>query len=468
MNFRQTYYLLRARLDIILSVLLLTVLATLAVSLLMPRTYKAAASVVLNYKGVDPITGATLPGQLMPGYLTTQMDIIGSTSAAMRVLDALRLADEPDIRKSYLNATGGKGSLREWEATQLLKHLEVVPSRESSVLTIRFGDHNAHRAAAVANAFSDAYQRIDAELKMDPLKKAAVYYDDQIKRLREAVETAQQKLTAYQQKNNIVSADGRNDLETARLNDLSAQLTAIQGQRLEAASRRKQARSSGGSETPDIIANPLIQNLKLQLAQAEMRLSVASQRFTPDHPSWQIANAEVEKVRSELNRQILATNNSIANGEHILQQREDELRAAVEAQRGRVLELNRKRDVIKLMSNEVERAQKAYETAVQRYIQTSMDAQSNASEVSVLTPALVPMLPASPRISLNLLLSVILGGVMGIALAIVAELIDRRVRSADDLLLALQAPVLGVLKLGEPRRPRLGMPSLRLPYRPQS
>lgn len=468
MNLRQIFLILRARLGIILMVLGITVTTTLAVSLILPKTYKASTSLVLNYKGVDPVTGATLPGQLMPGYLSTQVDIINSMSAALRVVDELGLANDPVTRANFTKATEGRGTIREWEAGRLLKYLDVAPSRESSVLSVQFSDPSARRAAAIANSFANAYQHISVELKMDPSKKAAVYYNQQIKRLREAFEAAQTRLTAYQQENNIVSADGRNDLETARLNEISSQLTAIQGLRMEAASRRNQARSAGGSESPDVIANPLIQNLKLQLAQSEMRRSVVAERFTQDHPTWLMANAEVEKLQSELNRQVRATNASVANTERILQQRESELRDALDAQKTRVLEQNRKRDVIKVMSNEVDSAQKAYETAAQRFMQTSLEAQSNASEVSVLNPASQPLLPASPKIVLNTLLSVLLGGILGVAFAFLFELLDRRIRSVEDLLLGLQAPVLGVMTLREPRRMRLGMPTLRLPYRSPS
>jgi succinoglycan biosynthesis transport protein ExoP len=466
MNFRQIFLILRARLGIILMVLGITVITTLAVSLLLPKAYKASTSLVLNYKGVDPVSGATLPGQLMPGYLSTQVDIINSMSAALRVVDELRLADDAVVRANFMKATEGRGTIREWEAGRLLKYLDVAPSRESSVLSVQFSDSNARRAAEVANGFANAYQHISVELKMDPSKKAAVYYNQQIKRLREAFEAAQTRLTAYQQENNIVSADGRNDLETARLNEISSQLTAIQGLRMEAASRRNQARGAGRHESPDVIANPLIQNLKLQLAQSEMRRSMVAERFTQDHPTWQMANAEVEKLQSELNRHVSDTNASIANTERILQQRESELRDALDAQKTRVLELNRKRDVIKVMSNEVDSAQKAYETAAQRFMQTSLEAQSNASEVSVLNLASPPLLPASPKIILNTLLSVLLGAILGVVFAFLSELLDRRIRCVEDLLLGLQAPVLGVMTLRQPRRMRLGMPTLRLPYRP--
>ena len=87
MNFSQFILILRARYKIILSILTITVLTTLVVSLLLPKTYKATTALLLNYKGTDPVTGVTLPAQLMPGYMATQVDIINSPSTALKVVD---------------------------------------------------------------------------------------------------------------------------------------------------------------------------------------------------------------------------------------------------------------------------------------------------------------------------------------------------------------------------------------------
>jgi uncharacterized protein involved in exopolysaccharide biosynthesis len=61
----------------------------------LPKTYKATASVLLNYKGMDPVTGLTMPGQLLPGYMATQIDIISSKNVALRVVDRCKLAEKP-------------------------------------------------------------------------------------------------------------------------------------------------------------------------------------------------------------------------------------------------------------------------------------------------------------------------------------------------------------------------------------
>jgi uncharacterized protein involved in exopolysaccharide biosynthesis len=89
MNFTQLLLILKARSKIILIAFGLTVLTTLIVSLLLPKSYTATTSLVLNYKGMDPVTGLALPAQLMPGYMATQVDIITSRNVAIKVVDQL-------------------------------------------------------------------------------------------------------------------------------------------------------------------------------------------------------------------------------------------------------------------------------------------------------------------------------------------------------------------------------------------
>lgn len=454
MNFSQLFLILRAHLKISLLTLIVTVAATSVVSYLMPKTYKASTSLVLNYKGVDPVTGMTLPAQLMPGYMATQVDIISSSSVAQAVVDELRWAEEPSVRQQFLEATEGKGNIREWLAEGLARGLYVEPSKESSVLTIGFKSNSPEKAAQVANAFAHEYQKLSIQLKVEPLKKAATYFTSQIKVLRDNFENAQKKLSAYQQEHGIFSVENRLDVETSRLNELSSQLVQAQSAAMEANSRQAMARAANPVESPDVGGNPMIQNLRIGLGNAESKFSEVSQRLDKNHPLYQASKAEVDKLRATLNEQIAATSNSVSNNARIMQQREAEIRAALAAQKVKVLELNRTRDQMNLLVKEVESAQRAYETTAQRFTQANLEGQSNQSDIAVLTPAIAPLEAASPRIVLNIALSVFIGSMLGLGFGLLAEMIDRRVRSASDLVAALDVPVMGQMSWGAPNKRR--------------
>jgi len=455
MNLSQLLLILRARKKIVLLTLLITVALALGVSLILPKNYKATSTVLLNYKGVDPLTGMSMPGQLLPGYMATQVDIIGSKNVALRVVDQLELARSPAVIAQFNEAAQGKGTVRDWLADLLLKKLEVMPSRESSVVDISFKGADPQFVAAVSNAFAEQYQKVSIQLKVDPMRKATSYFDDQTKQLRDNVEQAQSRLSKYQQDNGIVSLDNRLDVESNRLNDLSAQLVIAQGQSMEATSRQRMAQGGNLAESPDVASNPLIQSLKLGLGNAEGKLAELGQRLDRNHPQYQSAKAEVDKLRRDLAEQTRATSQSVGNNAQILQQREGALRAALAAQKTKVLELNRLRDEMGVLSKDVESAQRAFDVTSQRLSQTRIEGQAEQSDIAMLNPAVAPIEPDSPKIPRNVLLSIFLGIMLGCGIALLAELLDRRIRSDQDLSDVLQIPVFGVVDWKpKPRRMR--------------
>ncbi|MFM9434219.1 polysaccharide biosynthesis transport protein [Janthinobacterium sp. CG_23.3] len=445
MSFSQFLLILRARRWILILTVLVTVGVTAVVSALLPKTYKATSSLLLNFKGVDPVTGLTMPGQLLPGYMATQVDIISSQNVALHVVDSLGLANSPAVVAQFNEATEGKGTLRNWLADLLLQKLEIVPSRESSVVDISFKGNDPQFVATIANAFADEYQKISIQLKVDPMKKASVYFSEQTKLLRDNVEVAQSRLSKYQQEHGIVSLDNRLDVESNRLNDLSAQLVGAQGQAMEAASRQRMALGGNGAESPDVAANPLIQSLKVNLGNAESKFAEIAQRLSNNHPQYQSAKAEVDKLRTDLQAQMRATSNSVGNNAQILQQREGAVRAALAEQKAKVLELNRTRDEMGVLSKDVESAQRAFDSASQRFSQTKIEGQSEQSDISVLNPAVAPIKPSGPKILLNTALALFLGTMLGLGFSVLAEMLNRRVRSESDLSDALRIPVLGVI-----------------------
>ena len=274
--------------------------------------------------------------------------------------------------------------------------------------------------------------------------------------MRDDLEKAQKRLSDYQYENAIVSVDERLDVERARLNELSTQLVVAQAQTMEAQSRERNASGSGAYQSPDVASNPIIQSLKTEIARAESRFADISQKFDRNHPQYQGARAEIDNLRSELDRQIRSVSVNVASNSKILQQREAEIRAALNEQKAKVLELNRDRDALAVLTREVNNAQQAYDVITQRYNQTNIEGQSNQSDIVLLNPAVPPLTESSPKILLNIIISVFLGGALGIGFALLAEMLDRRVRSNDDLVEILNSPVLGVVSRGTfPTRNRL-------------
>jgi len=195
MTFHQFLLLLRARYKIALFLLLSTVGIAVALSLLLPKEYTATTSVMVDVKSPDPIAGMMLPALVMPGYMATQVDIINSVRVAQKVVKMLKLDERPMAREQWLEATEGKGRLDVWIANSLQRKLDAKPSSESSVLNIAYKAADPVFAAAVANAFAQAYINATIELKVEPAKQYAEWFGEQGKSSRDNLEKAQTKLS---------------------------------------------------------------------------------------------------------------------------------------------------------------------------------------------------------------------------------------------------------------------------------
>ena len=463
MNLTQFLIIIKARFWVILITLSITVMTTAVINYLLPRSYTATTSLVLNYKGVDPVTGFPLPAQLTPGYMATQVDIITSRNVAMKVVSQLKFADSAEAQEQFNFATKGKGDIHVWFADRLLKNLDVKPSRESSVIEISFNGADPEFSSSVANAFANAYQQTNIQFKVEPAQKAAEFLGEQTKDLRAKLEQAQTNLSQYQLAKGLTNVTGNLDVENSRLNDLSSQLVMAQSQTFDATSRQQSTRGNGDS-SPDVAANPVIQNLKMQITSTESKFSELSERLGKSHPQYQAAQAELNKLKSQLLEEIKKTTSTIGGTANIHQQREGEIKAALAAQKARVLKLNLSRDQLTVLQRDVENSQRAMDAASQRFTQTTLEGNVTQTDVVILNPAIAPIDPSKPKVKLNILISVFLGTLLGIGLGMLAEMMNRRVRCRDDITRLLEIPVFAVIdgKLSKHKSNRFAFLSRRL------
>jgi chain length determinant protein EpsF len=466
MNIQQLFLALRARPGIFGLVLAVTVLTTLIVSLLLPKSYVATVSLLLDSKDEQSFSGANvLPAflhqQQQAAYMQTQTDIIRSYKVVHKVLRDLGLTNSPEARQEFEEATGGAGSFENWLADRLLKYLSVETT-QSSVVQIGYTANDARLAAQIANAFAKAYIDTTLELRVEPTQRTANWFDEQLKGLRAGLEDSQAKLTEYQRQKKIVVTEDRVDVEESRLAELSTHLVTAQNTASEAESRERLARqllASGNAadKVPEVLANSYVQRLKSELAMSEAKMRNLAADLGANHPQLQRQRAEYQSLRSELNSETAKIIAGLSNAARQARQHEAQLRSAVAEQRGRVLELKDYRNEIGVLARHVESAQRAYDTAMQRYVVTKVESGANRTNVSVLDSAVEPAMPAKPKITLNIALSVVMGTMLGLAVVFFMEQFDRRVRSLDDLASA-EVPLLAQLNAWQPAQGLLGRP----------
>lgn len=448
MRVSQLLLILRARMWLILLVFSVTIGTTLTISLLLPKQYTARADVVINTAASDPLGGSQLQSIMMSSYRGTQADIIESRHVALKVVEALGLRSNEVARQQFFSETGGKGDISDWLADSLLNRLDVQPSRDTNVITIGYQAADPQFAAAVANLFAESYIQANLDLTVQPAQQSATWFDEQLKTLRERLEEAQNNMSNYQRETGITSTDDRLDVEVIRLAELSSKLVATQAETYESESRLDQSGDQGeiNENMPEVLSNPLVQQLKVRVAQEEGKLLELSSNLGRNHPQFQRAEQELMDIKMRLDEEINNIVQGIKTTAAVARQREAATRKAVEEQRLKILEMRKQRDHLAVLKREVENAQGAYEFAMERATQTTLQSQVGHTNVALLNPAIVPTKVSSPRILLNMVLSVFLGGMLSIGIALLAELINRKVRSPEDISDDLDIPVIGVLE----------------------
>ena len=456
MTLQQLLLALRARWLLALVVLLLTVAGTFAVSLVLPRQYTATSTVVVDPHSRDPLSAVLLP----PGTMTTQEDIIKSERVAQKVVKILRLDENEAVQEQWREDTGGRGRIEVWLGELLQKKLNVIPPRrDSNVLAIEYTAADPRFAAAAANAFAQTYVETAVELKSQPAKQYARWFEEQGKSVRADLEKAQARLSQFQQAKGIVTKEENYDSETARLADLMGQLTAVQSQ--VADSRNKQR---AGDNLPEVVGNSVVQFLRGDVARQEAKLKEASLNLGPNHPQYRRMQAELAELHAKLKAETRHVSGGFSSANAVSTGNERELKAAIDVQKKKLLDLRRDRDELAVLQRDVDAAAGAYAAVAARYTQTSLESQAKQTNVSVLSAAAEPLKPSSPNIPRYSAIAAFFGVLLAIGAVLFMELIDRRVRSTSDVSGLLQAPVLAVMKparrrrwawIRRPRRPTL-------------
>lgn len=428
-----------------IAVVLACVTIAAVASFLAPKRYVAELTLVVDIKGSNPLAETALSSPLLSTYVATQREIIASRNVALKVIDALGLAEgtpsgdpQVDPRAAYIGA--------------VLNPLETSSAVNSNLIKISYRSDDPQTAARFANAIGAAYIQTSLELQVDPARRQAAWFDQQVEKLREDLARAQGRLEAYQRDHGVLGADGdRLDVENMRLQEISSQLVKAQAALVEAETR-SDARSS--AELPELLGNPLLQSLKSELARAEGKLADLSQRVDRNHPQFRSAAAEVAALRSKLETEMQVAKSSLARSAELARQQVREIEAALKEQKERIIALRQQRDELSVLQRDVESARTAYDTALQQANQTRLESRIDRTNIAILNPATPPAWPASPRIMLNIALAFIVSALSAAGWILYGEFVRPRVRSSEDLEQLADLPVLAELP-PMPPRPRV-------------
>jgi polysaccharide biosynthesis transport protein len=396
----------------------ITCLGAVTVKLL-PKTYTAMATLIVNSDLKDPLAGRDFPVEMIASYVSTQIELMTSPIVLLPVTDRLKLTEDKNFTADF---SGSADALREFVEKNLALSVQVERGIGGELLYVSASAKSAARAAEIANAIADVYIEQDRRRLNDPAGERAQRYTEELAELREKATIAQDKVTAFRKENGIGDMNSSSTgTEVQSLDTLQKQLLETQNLRrsLESKLTGQPASAEGGSAALDA-----------QLAQLVQLRSI----YGPQHP----------KVR-EINEQIALTRQSLANSNHaasagtgaeLAQTKELERKyvQAVAEQEAKVLKLRQAQDEGSKLVLELESAKSVYKQALDGFDQIMFQAVASHTNVSVVNRAIPPLRASKPN-KIKLMLGVLalgLGLAVGVPLAY-GLFVARRLRCRDDM-----------------------------------
>lgn len=405
------------------------VLAFFAIIKLLPKSYVATATLIVNYNDKDPLASAALPNGFDIAYIPTQIQLITSPVVLQPVIEQLHLMGDPEFTHHF---SGPPAAVREEVLDNLYKALDVSQGAGSDLLFISASSQDPRMAATIANTTATVYLHLNRQEIDEPAMKRAELYSQELAQLRAATITAQSRVAAFRQQHGLIDLTPSKDDEAGvALNDLETKLLAAENEErdLEVKLRsRAWAIGNAGQTGPS--------PLGAQLAIEEAQLAKLRETLGPRHPDVLELESEIaatqRAITTSLAAQLTAARNLVA-----------QYSAAVDAQHDEVLKTRRVQDEGTKLLLELQSAEATYKRALDGYSEIEFASSAKFSSVNLVSVAVPPVVPTKPPKLKYFLASCVLSLGLALGLPFVYELLlDRRLRCRDDLERHFGIPVL--------------------------
>jgi succinoglycan biosynthesis transport protein ExoP len=320
----------------------------------------------------------------------------------------------------------------------------------TGLLDVTYRSVNPVLTATYANAHAQEYIEQNLELRLSAVKEVADWLSGQVSQQREKVDASDQALVEFRETYGLVAVPGAQHPSVARVNELSAALTAARTDRIEKQTIYNRVLALRGDTAamdrlPQVGGDAAIQRLRTELDQLQRTRAQLSETLLERHPEMVKAQAAIQsaqaRLETERSRIVEALRQSAAASERAevilaneLAAREDE----VSAQNERGLELN-------ILMREAESNRQIYDMLVQRTRDTSIAQDINPKRMRILDGALVPAAPVAPNKRRNLMFAIAVGFMLSLGLALGFEYFDSRIKSPEQVQARLGLPFLGLV-----------------------
>ena len=453
---------------VILGAIAASVLLGLIVTFLMTPRYTAVTTIeisresskVTDFSGVERETSVA-----DQEFYQTQYGLLRSRLLSERVAAQLRFIDDPAFFKRFNGVTSdpafdlvgeryksiGRATRQRIAGEVLLKNLDVSPTRLSRLVAVGFTSPDAELSAKIANAWAINFIQTNLERKVQATSYGRDLLQKQLAQLKERLDGSQRQLVAYASAQRIINlpaqtfGDGKTTSERSIVADDLAALNTVLSQaiadRIQAESRYQQAGRAGAST--EALRNPAINSLRQRRAELAADYQRLMTQFQPEYPAAKAVKSQLDQLDRSIQSEERRVSNSLLADYREAQDRQTTLQAKVDQLKSSYLDLRRRSIQYNIFQQEVDTNRVLYDGLLQRFKEIGVAGGVGVNNIVVVDPADIPQKPSSPRLLLNLAISLLLGLGMGVAGAFALEQMDEAITDPTEVQRRLGLPLLG-------------------------
>jgi len=464
---------------LVLLVFSLVVFFAAVFSIHQPKIYEAVASVEIDLQAERIFSNMSDVYELgdlsywdSKSYFETQYKILQSRMVAEMVVERLHL--DRDLVFLGLSDIEDETELAERlakaDAIELLRSsLLIDPVQDSRLVRIRYQGTDPKLITTIVNTVAEAYIEQNLNRKLSSTKKAISWLTEQMQDLKTKLEDSERALYAFKKENDILSTsfDQQINFTGTRLEELSRELSRAESEALrlnsDYESIKRVVPENDGEHVASsaVLKNPLIKELKVLYASQQDKYEELLARYKEKHPEVLLAKTQLERTRASLEREIAAIVQAAKSELEAAESTVQALRGQLEAVKNQARGLTVKEVEYNRLRREKESNQAVFEQVLLRLKEIDLSGMLKANNIRMLDDAKAPTIPIRPRVRLNILMGVVLGVLLAFGTALILEVSDKTLKSADDIQRYVKLPLLGIVPQVkvEPGSPEASIPN---------
>jgi len=374
---------------------------------------------------VQLLQSADLIKQVINGqklYDLPEFDAAANGSALTDILVALHLKKNP-----YENPP------EERVIDAFTERLQVYQVPGSRVIGITFTSKDPKLAATIPNAMAAVYLATQSGAKLDSNSEATRWLEPEIENLRQKVNDAEQKVAEYRAEHGLLPTNGGSNFATQQLNDISAELTRVRGDRANVAARAQSVRNALSSGEPsdtlqDIMSSQSIQRLKSTESGLQSQISDLQTSLLNNHPRLKSLRAQLSDIKVQIRQETQKILASIENEAKVAAVRQKELEQQVDSLKANSAQAGEDEVGLNALTREATAQRQLLETYLSRYREAASRADKNSSpaDARIVSKAIQPVDPYFPKVLPIVIVAAFATFIMTSIVIMLAELFSGR------------------------------------------